>query len=367
MRMISISVNVKRPQGVGFRFKMEKNMTRLMAIALAGFLMVGCGGSTDYKNRDADSDGIKNGQDAFPEDSSESVDTDGDTIGDNADNCTTTANANQSDVDGDGTGDACDTTNAPTTYTFNSSITDGASSVSYTGQVARNFLILGLVEEAEGLAETGNAVDARANMKDYVAGVADNNLAHGFSLKNIGDTTVLPAGTGTDGAMLIADISSSFKNLDEKIAGGSGLENTSGGSGETSKLLNDEFFGWSDGITEASLPIDLVYVWIDQLVEEMDGDGFQIPTVDAPLTIDLSEHEGDEEGRNYRQLLQKFLLGAVNLSQISNDYLRVPFNDAEYLAQEGTKDYGKGEHDWDEAFGYYGAARDNNDYTDDEA
>lgn len=342
-------------------------MTRLMAIALAGFLMVGCGGSTDYKNRDADSDGIKNGQDAFPEDSSESVDTDGDTIGDNADNCTTTANANQSDVDGDGTGDACDTTNAPTTYTFNSSITDGASSVSYTGQVARNFLILGLVEEAEGLAETGNAVDARANMKDYVAGVADNNLAHGFSLKNIGDTTVLPAGTGTDGAMLIADISSSFKNLDEKIAGGSGLENTSGGSGETSKLLNDEFFGWSDGITEASLPIDLVYVWIDQLVEEMDGDGFQIPTVDAPLTIDLSEHEGDEEGRNYRQLLQKFLLGAVNLSQISNDYLRVPFNDAEYLAQEGTKDYGKGEHDWDEAFGYYGAARDNNDYTDDEA
>jgi hypothetical protein len=65
--------------------------------------------------------------------------------------------------------------------------------------------------------------------------------------------------------------------------------------------------------------------------------------------------------------LQKFLLGAVNLSQISNDYLRVPFNDAEYLAQEGTKDYGKGEHDWDEAFGYYGAARDNNDYTDDEA
>ena len=186
MRMISISVNVKRPQGVGFRFKMEKNMTRLMAIALAGFLMVGCGGSTDYKNRDADSDGIKNGQDAFPEDSSESVDTDGDTIGDNADNCTTTANANQSDVDGDGTGDACDTTNAPTTYTFNSSITDGASSGSYTGQVARNFLILGLVEEAEGLEETGNAVDARANMKDYVAGVADNNLAHGFSLKNIG-------------------------------------------------------------------------------------------------------------------------------------------------------------------------------------
>jgi hypothetical protein len=386
---------------------MEKNMTRLMALVLAGLLMVGCGG-TDYEDRDSDGDGVSNGQDAFPEDSSEQFDSDGDGVGDKADNCTTTANsdqldtdgdgtgdacdetplgdadgdsvqddtdncpatanADQSDVDGDGTGDACDATNAPATYTFNSSITDGASSVSYTGQVARNFLILGLVKEAEALTEGVNAVDARANMKDYIAGVADNNIAHNFSLKNIGDTPVLPTGSGTDGAMLVGDISGSFKNLDEKIAGGSGAENTSGKSGETSKLLNGEFFGWTDGITATSLPIDLVYVWVDQLVDEaQDGAGIIIQTVDGPITIDVSEYEGDAEGRNYRQLLQKFLLGAVNLSQLSNDYLRVAFNDAEYLAQEGSKDYAKGEHDWDEAFGYYGAARDNNDYTDNEA
>ncbi len=342
-------------------------MTKLMALVLTAMLIVGCGG-TKWDARDDDADGVENGSDAYPNNAAESADSDGDGIGDNADNCPNASNADQSDVDGDTTGDACDSTNAPATYTFDSSITDGASSVSYTGQVARNFMILGLVDEAEGLTEGVNSVDARANMKDYVAGVADNNIAHNFTLKNIGDTPVLPTGTGTDGAMLIADISSSFKNLDEKIAGGSGVENTSGKAGETSKLLNDEFFGWTDSVTETSIPIDLVYVWIDQLVDEaQDGIGIIISTVDGDVTIDVSEYEGDAEGRNYRQLLQKFLLGAVNLSQISNDYLRVPFNDAEYLAQEGTKDYGKGEHDWDEAFGYYGAARDNNDYTDDEA
>ena len=338
-------------------------MTRLIALALAGLLMAGCGGSS---NNSTVAGGNSNASGGTTNDLG--PDADGDGIADSIDNCTDTANFDQSDVDGDAIGDDCDTTTAPTSYTFSSSITEGESSVSYTGQVARNFLILGLVGEAEGLTEGVNAVDARANMKDFVAGVADNNVAHGFSLKNIGDTPVLPTGTGTAGAMLISDISSSFKNLDEKIAGGSGAENTSGKTGETSKLLNDEFFGWSsDGATESSLPIDLVYIWIDQLVDEaQDNDGIIIQTVEGPKTIDVSEYQGDEEGRNYRQLLQKFLLGAVNLSQLSNDYLRVPFNDAEYLAQEGTKDYAKGEHDWDEAFGYYGAARDNNAYEDDE-
>ncbi len=46
--------------------------------------------------------------DAFPNDSTETVDNDGDGVGDNADNCPAVANADQLDTDGDGIGDVCD-------------------------------------------------------------------------------------------------------------------------------------------------------------------------------------------------------------------------------------------------------------------
>jgi hypothetical protein len=57
---------------------------------------------------DDDNDGVADASDEFPLDASESVDTDGDGVGDNADNCPSTSNAAQTDTDGDGTGDACD-------------------------------------------------------------------------------------------------------------------------------------------------------------------------------------------------------------------------------------------------------------------
>ncbi|MDB4453702.1 thrombospondin type 3 repeat-containing protein [Pseudomonadales bacterium] len=62
----------------------------------------------DVCDDDIDGDGTDNAFDAFPNDLSETTDTDADTVGDNSDNCVNDANTNQSDIDGDIKGDVCD-------------------------------------------------------------------------------------------------------------------------------------------------------------------------------------------------------------------------------------------------------------------
>ena len=62
----------------------------------------------DACDSDIDGDGVDNILDAFPNDSTETTDSDSDNVGDNADNCINAANFDQSDIDSDALGDACD-------------------------------------------------------------------------------------------------------------------------------------------------------------------------------------------------------------------------------------------------------------------
>ena len=62
----------------------------------------------DACDPDIDGDGTDNAFDAFPNDSTESSDSDADNVGDNADNCINDANADQANLDGDALGDVCD-------------------------------------------------------------------------------------------------------------------------------------------------------------------------------------------------------------------------------------------------------------------
>jgi hypothetical protein len=67
------------------------------------------GGHLQLRMWDEDEDSVPFWADAFPLDSSEQYDTDGDGVGDNGDNCTSVANTSQTNTDNDGLGNACDT------------------------------------------------------------------------------------------------------------------------------------------------------------------------------------------------------------------------------------------------------------------
>lgn len=137
-------------------------------------------------DKDDDNDGVLDGADALPLDPSESVDVDGDGIGDNADtdddndgvqdnsdNCLLLANADQLDTDTDGQGNACDTDDD------NDGVLDGADALP--------------LDPSESVDTDGDGIGNNADTDDDSDGVQDS-----------GDNCVLVANadqldTDTDG------------------------------------------------------------------------------------------------------------------------------------------------------------------------
>ncbi|MCY4014011.1 MAG: DUF4856 domain-containing protein [Gammaproteobacteria bacterium] len=276
------------------------------------------GGTPGSGDDDRDGDGVPNHLDAFPDDPTETTDADANGIGDNA---------------------------QPIALTYNyMGAADDGSSVSYSGQTARQMLISAMKAEIGGLEEAIGMEDTvRATLNFYITGDGVDDTPHGFTVA--GGEPVIPGPT-------YGDVSTG-KNLGSKTAGQDKPEHVLGG----------EFFGW-DALDEGSMPIDLVNHYIDRLVvEATDGNTPLISTVDGQVAVDGVYI--DEHGRDYQQLVQKFLGGAVAFSQGTADYLSTKWGD--YLTTVEGKDYTGAEHKFDEAFGYYGATRDINEYTDDEA
>jgi hypothetical protein len=323
--------------------KYASKLITLAFVACVSLFLVACGGGSGSSSPPPPAPPIV--EDPPP------PDTDEDGVIDDEDNCPEDANADQIDSDANGKGDACDP--MPLVYSAKGYAGDGTDDgVSYTGQTARQVLQLKLVDYMESIVESPGEFDTiSAGMRFYMTGEGADETAHNFSTK--GGDPVIPGPT-------YGDISTG-KNLNGKIAGGN-----LAGSGETGKLIDGEFFGWETGLDATPLPIELVYSWMDALaLEATDGDDPLISVADG-TQVNIGSPMISASGVHYRQLIQKFLSVAVNFSQGTNDYLQANF--AEMLGEEKPgKGYSAGAHDFDEAFGYYGAARDMNDYTDDEA
>lgn len=247
----------------------------------------------------------------------------------------------------------------PATYTFASKVDSTAeTSVSHSGQATRHILI----SELKKLI----ASDDLQNAADRDAALAMLNAIYAKGTKDVtgnlittnaytGGLEATPVGVSvkTENATLAQydySLVSGDKNLQGKIAGKDNL------------LTNSEFIGWDivttgddavkgEGVNSA--PELLVQQWFGQIADlAVDGDAetrFVTP-----------------EGLDLQQLVQKFILGSVTYSQAAEDYLKedkglVKQNSAE---DKAGKTYTSLEHQWDEGYGYFGAAHDYNLYTD---
>lgn len=240
----------------------------------------------------------------------------------------------------------------PSSYSFDHMAGGEGSSVSNSGQIHRQALISGMKNYLSGLtaeadANAGlSANEVLANLLfffDYEAATGAD-LPHGLSFQ------AEPAQTNW------GDLSD--KNLRSKLAG-----NDSGGTDH--KDWSSEFVGW-DGVAS---PTALVDAWAGMIASAAELRAVGTIPNDPISGEPIAKVYLNDQGHDLQQLAQKFLMGAVSFSQGTDDYLDSDV-DGKGLkssnAVEAGKSYSKLAHAWDEAFGYFGAAHDYNEYTDDE-
>lgn len=251
----------------------------------------------------------------------------------------------------------------PETFEF---AREGASTVAYTGQVTRQLLISDLIGLMRSISDDvlgGVDLDRYDTSEEvfalltplYEQGAAADPSRLLPSLLDSGDT----ASQST-----YSDLNDS--NLKDKLAGNDASTDHADWNGgdfvgwESANLVVDGDGGLGAPETPETLLLGFLRTFAEQVASAANG-AFPIDTA-TPLYL-------TPEGHDLIQLVQKFLLGAVNFSQGADDYLDDDVPDKGLLAAnelDGEENYTPLEHHWDEAYGYFGAARDYGMYTDDE-
>ncbi|WP_053084597.1 DUF4856 domain-containing protein [Catenovulum maritimum] len=245
------------------------------------------------------------------------------------------------------------------TYTFSSKFVADTDSVSYSGQIARHALIA----ELNTYISSGLESDLTNQVVTTKTEVLNKLKAYFYAedlvnRPNVDVAAVLSATisfTSNTEQMSINDISTG-KNLAGKIAGNDATGQHKNWNDGTSFVGFGTAFMTGFEQTPEGLVLALFDKLADNAIEFQTNGVLASPYVTA-------------EGLDLQQLIQKFLLMSIAFSQGADDYL----DDADagkgllssYL-QDGDSAYSSLEHQWDEGFGYFGAARDYLAYTDEE-
>ncbi|MYB65166.1 DUF4856 domain-containing protein [Candidatus Poribacteria bacterium] len=223
------------------------------------------------------------------------------------------------DDDDSGTLDDETKIEVPQAYVFDSRFEEGASSVSYSGQVVRNLLLQDLKSVTDSVGKDGASpisVDDMLNLYAY---------DDGLNLETRTSTGFIPALENKYSALFTG------KNL-------------------VGKISDAPVIGYDITADE------LVRDWIGQIAENSQ-DSNKLGTAMAYTT---------DDGVDLSQMINKVLIGAVPYYQATGVYLNGLLERDNSEARDGEDPYTSMEHGWDEAFGYFGAARDYARYSDDQ-
>lgn len=137
------------------------------------------------------------------------------------------------------------------------------------------------------------------------------------------------------------------------------------------------FGGWGDASALGGADIDTPEALLFAMFDTLAANGVARASIDGqPRPDEALLPAGDPlpvyvtaEGLDLKQLIQKYLLMAIPFQQATDDYLDDDVDGKGLLASNVVPDgepYSPLAHQWDEGFGYFGAARDYACYTDDE-
>lgn len=205
----------------------------------------------------------------------------------------------------------------PPAYVFDSRFAEGESSVSYSGQTVRNLLLQDLKVLIDSLAKDGAKPISVQDMLNLYAYDDALNLQ---SLSTAGATPVL-------------------ENRYSSISTGKSL---------VGKISGDPVIGYNRTAD------DLVREWFQIIADNSQN----------PEKLGTPAVYTDDNGVDLTQMINKVLIGAVPYYQATGVYLNGLLERDNSEARDGTDPYTSMEHGWDEAFGYFGAARDYFRYTD---